>query len=215
MHKPNSIARETAIRASAIGDNLAAERYFTHRRHQLVNRDRAGPGHILSHGPHIEDEHISIIELVRQFTLAYLLDRAAAAEIGNGQLIHFIEVVSGHRPDTCPETLDLTRRKAVIDPGPLPTRHHQAGRGKTLEMMRGIRDTLAYLQRQALHMTLVLGQNIDQLGPAAARQSLGDSGKPLEQSIFCPPITHIASLSSITRGELFKHLLDKHFALDN
>jgi hypothetical protein len=58
--------------------------------------------------------------------------------------------------------------------------------------MGRVGDRLAQLPGDLLDRTLALGQQVDDLGPAAAGQGLGHLGQALEQRILGGPLTHAA-----------------------
>jgi hypothetical protein len=56
--------------------------------------------------------------------------------------------------------------------------------------VRGVRRRLTDLSRDLVDRAVALGEEVDDLGPASARQRLGDLGEALEQRVLRGAVSH-------------------------
>ena len=106
-----------------------------------------------------------------------------------------IDVLGRNVAHRSPQLSDTITGEPVVDPGPLATGGYKAGARKRLEMMRRVRDGLTDVGGDHVDAALTLGEHVDDLGPATARQCLGDLGECIEQRIFGGSVAHRARSS--------------------
>ena len=76
--------------------------------------------------------------------------------------------------------------------------------------MRGVGDALADLGGDLLHRPLALGQQVHDLGPAAAGQRPGDLGEAPVQGVFGGTVSHAVMIRpALEVCQIFKRSLDK------
>ena len=159
-----------------------------------VDRDRAGAGDVsggvLGGGSDVDDHDVAGGEPLGELVAADLLEPAAVAEVGGGQLVELVVVGGGDVAQRRPEFADTVGGEPVVDPGPVASGGDETGAGEDPEVERGVGDALADLVSQLLDVALALGEHVDELGAAPVAERLGDLGEGVEQRILRLPITH-------------------------
>jgi hypothetical protein len=110
-----------------------------------------------------------------------LFEAGPVPEIGGGELV---EMGGRHEPQRRPQLRHLVGAKPVVDACALPPGRDQPSGGEGAEVERRVRQALADLRGEVVNVSFALGQHVDDLGPPAVRQRLGDLGEPVEQASF-------------------------------
>ena len=125
-----------------------------------------------------------------ELVAADLLEPAAVAEVGGGELVELFVMGGGDVAQRRPQLADPVGGEPVVDPGAVAAGGDEAGGGEGAEVERGVGDALADLGGELVDVAFALGEHVDQLGAATVAERLGDLGERVEQRILRLSITH-------------------------
>jgi len=99
-------------------------------------------------------------------------------------------VLAGDITQRAPQVGDPLAGQRVVDPGAVPSGGQQPSAGHRPKVVRGVGHALADLFGDVVNGSFALGEDVDDLGPPAAGQRLGDLRETVEERVLGGSVTH-------------------------
>ena len=118
------------------------------------------------------------------------LDAVAVTQVGVGQAFEPGDVCSRHVAQSRPQLTDPIAGQPIEDARAVAAGCHEAGPGHGAQVVGRVGHALADLLGDLVDGTFALGEQVHDLGAAAAGQRLGDLRESVLQGVLGGAITH-------------------------
>ncbi len=193
--------RRHAIRSPAVGDDLGLRRQQREVLLEIVERDGHGARDVTRlvflPGTQIEEDDVTGSGPADELVPADRLEPIGGSEVGPDDLLNLGQAVVRHGAERRKQPVYVVTGEAVEDPGSIAPGVDQPCPAEGLEMRRGERDAHVRLGRQRLDAVLALGEQVEQLDAARAREGLADPGELLVEFGLRRASAHRSSIPTI------------------
>ena len=174
-----------AVRATAVGDNLAVLRNVPETPRQVAQGYVDGLGQVsrrvLVLRPHVEHRDEAVLEALHELLPRNRLQRIASLEITRDDVTDLGEVALGDPTERCGQIEYRRIAQPIEDTLAVSARRQQAGPAHDPEVLRGVGNRQPDTLGKRFDAALALGEQLQDLQPMAVAERLGDLGKAGKQ----------------------------------